>query len=454
MNNLKKIAALLMAMVMVLAMSSLAMAEGDTFADGIMGNTDGVWDDPDTPVPQGNSVILTKEITAYNPEESTININAPTITYSYKIEAGSAGKEITDATDNHESEASATATTKAGVGTPAIAVSLDGTTFTNGDDLEITPELQMSANANGSANAYKIKFTFNTTAFTGAGVYRYEITETTEDYGKSGVVDGDENDTGVRYLDVYVKDATDGAYEIYGYVCFKSDNSIDGTSTESVTAAGKTDRFTADNYYTYNLTIGKTLVNDQAMNTNQFPFKVTFANDTVDNNVLPIVSGSEGGTYTLPTLVAGKIKEFVIDGTSQTGTEQLKIASGSTVTFTGIPAGTTATIDEYNNVTGTIYTTTATGATENVTTAVVVADGTWASSDATNWTGVTAVTAEANKNAKATENFTVTFTNTLLQISPTGYVARIAPYALMLAAGVALLVIFLKRRKPVTEDDE
>lgn len=481
---MKKLVSLILAIMMIAAVGAAWAAGdaegGDTATDGIAGNTNGVWATADTPVAQGNTVTIYKEIIVDNP--ASVTVNAPTITYTYTIAAGSAGKDIYDAKGNHDPQANAHVLTKAGVGTPAITTAIDKTTFTtvgatDANKLIFTPAIQMNAADGGASNKYPIHITFTPSAFTGAGVYRYEITEAASTYATNGVVEGTTGHT--RYLDVYVKDgSTAGTYEIYGYVCFKYNNNIDardsGTavSTDVVAEAVKTEGFvegtdtstsgsgdkTADHYNTYNVTIGKTLVNDQAMNSNQFPFKVQFSNTTVTDNVLPIVSGT--GTYTAPTLTAGNINSFVVDGTSATATQNLKIANGGTVTFTGIPVGTTLTIDEYNNVAGTTYTTTTSGGTTNEADGINLTWNAWASSvdswaDKTDGSGeVTALQKTANdKTVVADENMTVTFTNTLLQISPTGYVSRFAPYALILVAGIVLLIV-AKKRKPAKDDEE
>ena len=46
---------------------------------------------------------------------------------------------------------------------------------------------------------------------------------------------------------------------------------------------------------------------------------------------------------------------------------------------------------------------------------------------------------------------TIIFTNRLTEISPTGYVTRYAPYALILIAGIVLLIV-AKKKKPVEEE--
>ena len=52
----------------------------------------------------------------------------------------------------------------------------------------------------------------------------------------------------------------------------------------------------------------------------------------------------------------------------------------------------------------------------------------------------------------ADKNAAIQFTNKLAVISPTGYVSRFAPYALILIGGIVLLIIAKKHKKHSEED--
>lgn len=120
------------------------------------------------------------------------------------------------------------------------------------------------------------------------------------------------------------------------------------------------------------------------------------------------------------------------------------------------------TTNEYNDVVGTQYKVTTEGGTTNDATGKTINWNQWTSA-ITSWTTVTALGGIANTNAVAAKNFSasdtahsganVKFTNTLQLISPTGYVSRFAPYALILVAGIALLIV-AKKRKPAKDDEE
>ena len=106
---------------------------------------------------------------------------------------------------------------------------------------------------------------------------------------------------------------------------------------------------------------------------------------------------------------------------------------------------------ETNDVTGTTYTTTA----KENDTAIAFTGGTAALSDsdktATMAPNSTAAYAQASAPAADT-NVAIQYTNTLAMISPTGYVARYAPYGLMLIGGIVLLVVAMKRKKHSDEE--
>lgn len=454
MKKLKKILAVALAVMMLAALSVTALASGSTPAAENMTGENGVigeFQSADTPVAKNNAVLLYKEITAYNKDASTVN--APAMEYSYAIAPGSAGKSVKDAggTSLHATGTAVEVQTKAGLAGATISGSVDGTNYTAGK-LTLTNAVQLTTADDGAANKFPLKVDFSGVTWTGAGVYRYEITESTADGAKvaAGITDGGISNT--LYLDVYVKDAAAGQYEIYGYVCFKADKDIDGTSNTSLNAAEKTEGFVtgdtdgsssidtdeqADKYYTFNLTVSKTLVGDQAMNSHQFPFNVDFTNASVTANILLKQETVAGGGITANLPAAS--------GVSNLDVADLKLANGASVKYIGIPVGvsaaTTVAVYELNDVTGTVYKS-----------SYSVDGGTASTAKSLTWTDPNNKSDIANlptltANADDNVSHTIAFTNTLEIISPTGVAVRVAPFMLILAAGMMLLVLSRKSRK-------
>ena len=465
MKTLKKIGAIVIVVMMVLGMSTTVLADGQslTMHDA-------------TELTTINEVVrILKEITVYNTASATVN--EPTASYTYGISAGSANKLVTDANSN-------TAYTKAGVftgtgvsmttqtnSTAAVTTSSTAATTT----LTYAPENtngasgaaeQLNATAAGTANTKWIDIDFSGVVFGAPGIYRYVITESGYTYGSNGVIEGD---TGhARYLDVYVKQnstfnngTTAAEWDVYGYALLTTDDQPVGTSSGNNEATlYKTTGFTSDSsnskeadaYYTFNVTVNKTLVNDDMQKTHDFEFLFDFANTTVIAATLPVVTGSgaTNGSYT-GTFASPTAQDYTTNGwASATNLNSVlyaaKFGDGDSVTFTGLPAGTTVTVKEYNDVTGTTYTVETSGATSNLAAASVAWENWSGTADAT-----VAAKTDATANMSSDSNITIDFTNTLTQISPTGYAARFAPYALMLAAGVVIFILS-RRRKSNKED--
>lgn len=459
---MKKTGVIVLAVVLVMAMTVAAFADPTTANMTGESGVIGEFTTPDTPTTYTDTVVIYKEITAYNPESCTVN--APTITYNYTIAAATVatGTTITDNSSHHDqingTDVNATVAVKAGVGTPTI-------TGTAANALAITPANQLSASEYGTSNRFALTVDFSTidwaTDGTGAGVYRYVINETTTETIKnaSGIAEGAVANT--LYMDVYV----DGSGNIYGYTLFTDNETIDATSGDSdaATAAGKVEGFVddpvntvysstntsaADKYYTYNFSVKKIVDKDQyAINTaHEFPFDITFTNSTVTVAVLPIIDPDTNGGVHTPTWTIDDAA--VISSFHPTYTD-LTISNGKVVTFRGIPCGTTVTINEKNDVVGVTYISESINADTNA--AAKSINTTQVSNDAIIDCNV-ALTA-ANENHTAGKSKVVTFTNTLLQISPTGVVLRVAPYLAMLAAGIALIVVFAVRHRKHVEEE-
>lgn len=412
-NLIKKSALLALAALVVICTGTVVHADGEaTLTNGVVGTNAGTV--------QSGVLKLEKGLIVYNPSETTVA--APKITYTYTLTAGSADKDIYDADGVN-------AKTLAGI----LPATTTATVVYNNEDI--------TAAAAGQENIKNFTFDFSGVTYPRAGVYRYVLTETTDvEKAAAGIEDG--TISNVRYLDVYVRDARAGetGRQIYGYVLLSYDNDVDGRATpekSTVTQAVKTNGFvsstdadgstalTADIYKTWNLTVGKTLEGDSYMNTHEFPFTVNFTNAGVTQDVL-LKSAATGTAHTVTANTAGAIAAT---------TYQPTIANGGTVKYIGIPKATTATVYETNDVHGTTYAS-----------SYVVDSGT-ASTDKNIMETEVSDTATLVEADTTPVDHAIQYTNVLELISPTGYVARWTPYALILALGFAFAEISKNKKE-------
>lgn len=577
MKNIKKISALVLALVMVLAMSTTAFAvqigtgdgNDDTTGTGTAGTGAagageiGGYVTADIQAANiDKTIVLLKEITAFNPDEAFIY--GPAITYTYTV-ASASGNElvtITDQTTDHKSGLATTVTANAGIipgvkvstGTAAATGASNATgniAWTNADILDAAP-----ATSGGAVNLKNLPIDFTNVNFGAPGVYRYKITESVtaptaaDDTAKktvAGVTEG--TISNIRYLDVYVmrsatykelgenwdddNDSTTpevakanyvpGDWRVYGYVCISPESVIDSSDPSNPVNAGGTtnvtpstkktngfvaepdpdgnpstdDGVTADQYHTYNLTISKVLSGDTTMNSHKFPFDVTWAAGTATGTFQYAVETA--GTTQVTTGTGNAANATTVNGTVLSSANMIvpvggadvvttdgkdgtpSIAHNGKVTYIGIPAAALATVTEWNNVVGTVYATTV-HEKEYTTTAptfadadqkwfadaskaVLSADKKIATMDpAANVLSIAANDDSAVRVQGATEsargtavaptadtNVAIQFTNTLSIISPTGVAFRVAPYVLMLATGMFLLLVSRHRRKDEEE---
>jgi hypothetical protein len=432
---MKKIGALLLAIVMVLAIGTSAFAaEDDTYKGS---------ESPNAVISGGTNIPLTKSIVMFNTDGEAIR--EPNIKFTYAVtpvnnaNLGEPLENVTVTDDGYRNnDVPVTVNVYNGV----------ATAFPKKLELEFKDSADKVTAAKSGTELEKTgNLEINLDAFSHAGVYRFKITETANpsDVYSAGLDTRGTDYKNYRYLDVYIKNEENGSgLEMYGAVIFQSASGAnDKITTETEKTTGfepKTTDYendgTVDKYHTFNLEVNKTITGGLADKTHDFPFEITLTGDKTKTIIADY--SKEGATYvgTEPTTVD-------INTTANKLTPAL--SDGDKVTITGIPVGTKVMVketnDTYDQYTPSIKT--KTGFTDlalKSTGAMAARGGTAELSVAT-----TEITDKTQKSVIGLEN-------TLAEVSPTGVVLRVAPYAMILVAGLALMLI--SRRRNAMESDE
>ena len=476
----KKICALVLAIAMVLAMGSAAMA-GDTNT-GDSGNTGSdtsthkdVYTGSGAPeainVAKGTKIPLVKSIVFFNANGS--DVYEPNITFHYdvapdtNVAADGSTATVTDDKSVHDDGKAVTRNVYPG---PTGGVTGCDIPFAPTHDVIKTKAEGVEVEESGN-----LTVVFNDNTFTKPGIYRYVITESVKSPATSendnaklqaaGLTARDPSYDNTRYLDVYIHYNESGALEMYGAVIFKTTKTSTDAGKDSITTSTKKttgfeptsdgDSYSYENdknvdkYTTYDFSVKKTVSGSMADKNHEFPFYVNITNSIAGAKYTYFAKNATTGTA--ENITGGAI-------TKGTGTKasDLMLKDGEYIKFVGVPSaqGTnklSVVVKEFND-TYDQYTA-STSAKQGTLSIANTNDATTADK-----TGVMTATS----GSMITESFDIytnddigqilTIDNNLTEISPTGVVLRVAPYVLILGAGLALLLI--SRRRKIASEEE
>ena len=321
-----------------------------------------------------------------------------------------------------------------------------------------------------------VSFSFDTTKFTKAGVYRFVIAEGLPDgANKADVEDtGGKGDNGAgeqdvpyqreRFLDVYVRSKDTGGvitYEIYGYVMHSGDTNKDHNATGNKWAQHKNSGFdggkqkgngklTPQGYtkYTPRKVKIKKKISGLVPTDTLFPFTIQLLHGgtttaTNDNKDMEIKVKYPGFTPTAPNA-------YQIMSVDDFNAAVRNLKHDDEVEIIGLPKSTTVVVKEQNkNFVG-----------------AVKSDLTGYKSidliDANKDTSITAATKVLKPDATSTDPLSFSdevskqltnndlgllYHNHVDEITPTGVVLTVVPYAMMIFVSISMAFMFLTKRK-------
>lgn len=456
-STFKKISALVLALVMVLAMGTTAFAAGDDGRTVVTGSTTsaantytGANNTNATSVANGTTIPLTKSIVFVNANGSAVY--EPNITYTYTVTPETVTESTYTVNDG----------TNSGYVHSGVTGGVTGVSIQFGTTIGGTDTTAVTTSAAGVEVERTANLTVDVSKFNKPGIYRYKIAETSSPAAvtDAGLTARTSDYNADRYLDVYIHyvdddndSSTPEVLKMYGAVIFKSTATTAGqdnitTSTTKTTGYEPSassggdlkDDATVDRYTTYDFTVKKTVSGSMADKTNNFPFYV---------NITNTITGAKYTYFDDPGTGAGAA-ETIASAAITKGTDSkestLKLKDGEYVKFVGVPSNQTTelsvVVKELNN-TFDQYTpsVTATNGTITLTSTNAATGNAMAASTGSDTTS--SFTVKTNDVA----NQVITINNNLTEISPTGVVLRVAPYALMLGAGIVLFLLSRRRKE-------
>ena len=317
----------------------------------------------------------------------TGEIYSPQITYTYSIDSEVNGVPIYEGT---------------GYVAPSVDVS----------SIEFTNEKHASANSYiESTGTITVTINENTTQ----GVYKYKIVEDESGKTAKGITSEGNPYTNTRIFIAVVTPATGGGLEVSAAYLYKKDTGAQDSSLKTEGWMVNED-LNNDRYETITVKVKKTITGDYAQT--NLRFKFTFEVACTNGSKTAFASGNDTTYLAMNTPV------------------DYYLTHNDEILIYGVPKHASATVNvKETNTTSNTYNLTTSGLTNDLNTAKKIAKDEYYEG----YLGPISTDSDAA--------IPITFNNDLPNLSNTGLALRVAPYAIVVGAGAALVWVSRRRRE-------
>lgn len=414
----------------------------------------------------GNTVSFDKVIRVETGDNQMVD--QPDVVWTYTVKGVVNGQKIND--DGTPTSAvsapftAGTTTISDGTQTMIVLAGQDSQIDTANSDLKAefkANSFDLAGSEGSTLKDFKdgVKIGFKPAAFATPGVYRFVVTEGAASGANSGDVEAmnvtvdsvKKSYQTQRFLDVYVRLKEGGAAgekEIYGYVLHSGDTLLASNATGNKHTGDKNSGFDGDKgkngkndtpqgytrYTPRKLKVDKK-ISGMIDKNNLFPFTVNLFHNPVNG----------GAAYDNPDLQV-KVKmpgasTYTVKMVSEIPGLGAKLKDGDSLEIIGLPKTTTYKVKETNNTALTIK--------SDVSFSEDVSNPVPSTATVTSETVAPAAssTERGGDNSLVQKDSHVAYHNHIDEITPTGVVLTVAPYAMMLAVAGSMGFMFFNRKK-------